>query len=88
MPARAGARGSGSASASAEAWTRMIVVARSPLVLIGTFTGVNAQRQPSGVRQAYRICFALADLKAGRLVSKGLAFSLPDGVDSTPLAAV
>ena len=61
-------------------------VARSPLVLIGTFTGVNAQRQPSGVRQAYRICFALADLKAGRLVSKGLAFSLPDGVDSTPLA--
>ena len=61
-------------------------VARSPLVLIGTFTGVNAQRQTSGTREAYRICFALADLKTGKLVSKGLAFSQPDGVDSTPLA--
>ena len=62
-------------------------VARSPLVLIGTFTGVNAARQSAGVREAYRICFALADLKTGKLVSKGLAFSKPDGVDSTPLAS-
>jgi outer membrane protein OmpA-like peptidoglycan-associated protein len=61
-------------------------VARSPLVLIGTFTGVNAQRQTAGTREAYRICFALADLKSGKLVSKGLAFSRPDGVDATPLA--
>ena len=62
-------------------------VARSPLVLIGTFTGVNAARQSAGVREAYRICFALADLKTGKLVSKGLAFSKPEGVDSTPLAS-
>ena len=62
-------------------------VARSPLVLIGTFTGVNAARQTAGVREAYRICFALADLKTGKLVSKGLAFSKPEGVDSTPLAS-
>lgn len=61
-------------------------VARSPLVLIGTFTGVNAQRQTAGAREAYRICFALADLKTGKLVSKGLAFSQTDGVDATPLA--
>lgn len=61
-------------------------VARSPLVLIGTFTGVNGQRQTSGLREAYRICFALADLKSGKLVSKGLAFSQPEGVDATPLA--
>jgi outer membrane protein OmpA-like peptidoglycan-associated protein len=61
-------------------------VARSPLVLIGTFTGVNAQRQTSGLREAYRICFALADLKSGKLVSKGLAFARSDGVDGTPLA--
>ena len=61
-------------------------VARSPLVLIGTFTGVNAQRQTAGAREAYRICFALADLKTGKLVSKGLAFSQTDGVDTTPLA--
>ena len=61
-------------------------VARSPLVLIGTFTGVNAQRQTSGTREAYRICLALADLRSGKLVSKGLAFALPEGVDTTPLA--
>lgn len=61
-------------------------VARSPLVLIGTFTGVNAQRQTAGTREAYRICFALADLKSGKLISKGLAFAKPDGVDATPLA--
>lgn len=62
-------------------------VAKSPLVLIGTFTGVNAQRQTSGTREAYRICLALADLRSGKLVSKGLAFALPDGVDPTPRAA-
>jgi outer membrane protein OmpA-like peptidoglycan-associated protein len=61
-------------------------VARNPLVLIGTFTGVNAQRQTSGAREAYRICFALADLKSGKLVSKGLAFAQAAGVDNTPLA--
>ena len=61
-------------------------VARSPLVLVGTFTGVNAQRQTSGPREAFRICLALADLKTGKLVSKGLAFAQPAGVDSTPLA--
>lgn len=60
-------------------------VARSPLVLIGTFTGVNAERKMEGVREAYRICLALADLKTGKLVSKGLAFALPEGVDLTPL---
>ena len=62
-------------------------VARSPLVLIGTFTGVNAQRQAAGSREAYRICLALADLKTGKLVGKGLAFSQAAGVDNTPLAS-
>lgn len=61
-------------------------VAKSPLVLIGTFTGVNAERKTTGTREAYRICLALADLRSGKLVSKGLAFALPDGVDPTPLA--
>lgn len=61
-------------------------VARNPLVLIGTFTAVNAQRQTTGSREAYRICFALADLRSGKLVSKGLAFSKTEGVDPTPLA--
>jgi hypothetical protein len=60
-------------------------VARSPLVLVGTFTGVNKERKTEGQREAFRICLALADLKTGKLVSKGLAFSSPDGVDITPL---
>jgi len=61
-------------------------VAKSPLVLIGTLTGVNAQRQAAGTREAYRICLALADLRSGMIVGKGLAFALPEGVDPTPLA--
>jgi hypothetical protein len=39
------------------------------------------------MREMYRICFALADLKSGKLVSKGLAVSKPDGVDATPTAS-
>lgn len=61
-------------------------VSKSPLVLIGTFTGVNAERKTEGAREAYRICFALADLKSGKLVGKGLAFAKPEGVDPTPTA--
>lgn len=59
-------------------------VAKSPLVLVGTFTGVNKERKTVGNREAFRICLALADLKSGKLVSKGLAFAQPDGVDITP----
>jgi outer membrane protein OmpA-like peptidoglycan-associated protein len=62
-------------------------VAKGPLVLVGTLTGVNAERKTAGTREAYRICLALADLRTGKLVSKGLAFALPDGVDPTPLAS-
>jgi outer membrane protein OmpA-like peptidoglycan-associated protein len=61
-------------------------VAKSPLVLVGTFTGVNAERKTEGDREAFRICLALADLRTGKLVGKGLAFSRPEGVDPTPTA--
>ena len=61
-------------------------VASGPLILIGTFSGVNAQRKTEGKREAYWICLALADLRTGKIVSKGVAFALPDGVNSTPLA--
>lgn len=61
-------------------------VQKGPLVLVGTFTGVNKERKTEGAREAYRICLALADLKTGKLVSKGLAFARTDGVDPTPLA--
>jgi hypothetical protein len=62
-------------------------VQKGPLLLVGTFTGVNAERKTEGQREAFRICLALADLKTGKLVSKGLAFAKPDGVDIAPLPA-
>ncbi len=59
-------------------------VAQSPLVLVGTFTGVDKNRKTEGPREAYRICLGLADLKTGKLVGKGLAFASAGGVDTTP----
>lgn len=59
-------------------------VAELPLVLIGTFTPINLQGKPEGDKDAYRVCFALADLKTGLIVSKGFARSQTAGVDSLP----
>ena len=56
-----------------------------PLVFIGTFTPINLQGKGAGERDAYRVCFALADLKTGKIVSKGFARSQTAGVDATPL---
>ena len=64
---------------------RAATVQQGPLILIGTFTGVNNERKTEGKREAFRICLALADLKTGKLVSKGLAFARADGIDSSPL---
>jgi len=61
-------------------------VARSPVVLIGTFTAVNNAGVAGGERDAYRICLALADLKTKTIVSKGVARALPEGIDPTPVA--
>ena len=60
-------------------------VSALPLLMVGTFTPINLQGKADGERDAYRICFALADLKTGKIISKGLARSLPDGFDPTPL---
>lgn len=59
-------------------------VAKSPIVLVGTFTGVNQEGKTEGVREAYRICLALADLKSGKIVAKGVARARPEGVNITP----
>lgn len=61
-------------------------VARSPLVLLGTLTGVNGERKAEGRREKLRIWLTLADLKTGKIVSKGQAFATTDGVDTTPTA--
>lgn len=60
-------------------------LAAAPLVFIGTFTPINLQGKGTGERDAYRVCFALADLKTGKIVSKGFARSQTAGVDATPL---
>lgn len=62
------------------------IVARAPVVLIGTFTAVNNAGVAGGPRDAYRICLALADLKTRTIVSKGVARALPEGIDPTPAA--
>jgi outer membrane protein OmpA-like peptidoglycan-associated protein len=61
-------------------------VAKSPIVLIGTFTAINNAGVAGGPRDAYRICLALADLKTKTIISKGVARALPDGIDPTPVA--
>jgi len=60
-------------------------VAAAPLIFIGTFTPINLLGKSDGEKDAYRICFALADLKTGKIVSKGFARSQTAGVDATPL---
>ncbi|MBL8259062.1 MAG: OmpA family protein [Candidatus Competibacteraceae bacterium] len=59
-------------------------VAQSPIVLVGTFTGVNPEGKTEGAREAYRVCLALADLKSGKIIAKGTARARPEGVDITP----
>jgi outer membrane protein OmpA-like peptidoglycan-associated protein len=61
-------------------------VDRKPLVLVGTFTGLNSKGKPIGEPAAYRVCLVLADLKTGKTVAKGTARALPGGFDTTPLS--
>jgi outer membrane protein OmpA-like peptidoglycan-associated protein len=59
-------------------------ILKQPLVLIGTFTAINNDGDPMGPRDAYRICLAMADMRNQKIVSKGTARALPEGVDPTP----
>jgi len=60
-------------------------VGQAPIVLVGTFTAIDLKNQTGGTREAFRICLALADLKSGLIVAKGLARAKIEGVDLTPL---
>ncbi len=59
-------------------------VGRSPYVMVGTFTPVNAQNAPTGEREAFRFCLVMADLRSGKTVAKGVARARMEGVDLTP----
>ena len=61
-------------------------VAQSPLVLIGTLTGVNQQGHVTVPREVYRLWLTLADVQAGKIVAKARAHATPDGVDIRPTA--
>ena len=60
-------------------------VGQAPIVLVGTFTAIDLKNQTGGAREAFRICLALADLKSGVIVAKGVARAKIEGVDLTPL---
>lgn len=59
-------------------------VVKSPIVFIGTHTGVNDYGKTTGERTAFRICLALLDLKSGKLISWARSFAKTEGVDITP----
>ncbi|MEP6609690.1 MAG: OmpA family protein [Burkholderiaceae bacterium] len=60
-------------------------VTQAPIVLVGTFTAIDLKNQTGGQRDAFRICLALADLKSGLIVAKGVARANIEGVNLTPL---
>ena len=60
-------------------------VRQAPIVLVGTFTAIDLKNQTGGARDAFRICLALADLKSGLIVAKGVARAKIEGVNLTPL---
>jgi len=61
-------------------------IEQSPVVLVGTFTVINQKNEVLKEREAYRICLALADMKTGKILSKGVARAQLAGVDGTPTA--
>ena len=61
-------------------------VAQAPLVLIGTFAGVNTQGHVTVPPEAFRIWLTLADVQTGKIVSKGRTHATLEGVDVRPTA--
>ena len=59
-------------------------VAQSPIVLVGTFTAITLENKTVGKPEAFRICLALADLSTNKIISKGVARALLEGVNTTP----
>jgi outer membrane protein OmpA-like peptidoglycan-associated protein len=63
-----------------------VFLARTPLVLVGTFTAINNAGQVSGKRDSYRVCLTFADLRTQVVVAKGVARATFQGIDPTPTA--
>jgi outer membrane protein OmpA-like peptidoglycan-associated protein len=61
-------------------------LAERPLVLVGSLAGTDQAGKVQPRPEAYRIWLVLADLGSGKIVSKGVAYATPEGVDLTPEA--
>jgi outer membrane protein OmpA-like peptidoglycan-associated protein len=61
-------------------------VGQSPYVMVGTFTPVNGQNQPTGDRNSFRFCLVMADLRTGKTVAKGVSRAELQDADTTPTA--
>ncbi len=59
----------------------------NPFVFIGTFTPIHSTPNTDGPKDAYRICFAILDLKAQKIASKGFARATTLGINAVPTAA-
>lgn len=62
-------------------------LANNPFVFIGTFTPIHSTPKTDGPKDAYRICFAILDLKARKIISKGFARATELGIRSVPTPA-
>jgi outer membrane protein OmpA-like peptidoglycan-associated protein len=56
---------------------------KSPLLLIGTFTALDNPAQ-KGLKDNYRICLTMVDLKTRKVVSKGRQFAKVEGIKTDP----
>ena len=60
------------------------VLAKTPVVFLGTITAINNANVVNGPRDAYWICLRLADLRSKKIISKGVARAKIEDVDATP----
>lgn len=58
---------------------------KSPMLLIGTFTALDNPTQ-KGVKDNYRICLTMVDLKTRKVISKGRQFAKAEGIKTNPTA--
>lgn len=57
---------------------------RTPILLIGTLTAINAKDDPKQRNDLYRIWLTLIDLSNGQVIGKALARATEESVDATP----
>ena len=59
-------------------------VAKTPLVMVGTFTPISTKAAPE--KDAIRFCLVMGDMQSGKAVAKAVTKAQPEAVDNTPTA--